>query len=120
VFRRQSKSSHHGLVGQVVEQGGLADPALADDGCALMGAGGQPVDDLADLVLAAMESFRFFDWVAEGEGVHRCHSCILMILWQVWNFIQVPERNIIVRDGDRWKIGWLACFSFVSSGADQA
>src|SRR4030067_1067321 len=40
-------------MGEVVEQRGLADPALTDDGGAFAGAGEQPSADLADFCLPA-------------------------------------------------------------------
>ena len=49
-------------------------------------------DDLTDFRLAPVEAGRVFDGVAEGEGIH---LSLLACSRQVWDFVQIPEFDII-------------------------
>ena len=53
----------------MLEEGCFADPAFPDHGGALVGAGAEAVDDLADILAAAVKAGRVADGIAEGEGV---------------------------------------------------
>ena len=67
-------------MGEVLQQRGLADAPLPDDGGGLVRRGEQAVRDLTDFRLSSVEAGGVFDGVAEGEGIHPCscdsNSCI--------------------------------------------
>ena len=88
---RQAQPGSDLRVVEVLEQGGLADAPLPDHRGALVRAGAQPVDDLADILHPPVEAGWVADGIAEGEGVsaHQISSL------GEFHPIQVPEFDVI-------------------------